>query len=261
MKPRGIFIAGNWKMNHGVQETVHFFEVLRLRWDSLLSSTTREAFQKKYLKACIIPPFVCLERAQQLAHPLQITIAAQNASGEKQGAFTGEVSGPMLRELGIDTVLIGHSERRQYFGETDELVQKRLEGLLNQGFHVILCIGETQEERQRGDTFGVLKKQLGILDALEILRVNSESTQRLTIAYEPVWAIGTGVAATPEQAEEVHRWIRGELAERVFILYGGSVTPKNLAAFLKQPNIDGALVGGASLDPEIFLACLEAVSW
>ena len=247
-KPRGVFIAGNWKMNHGPRETELFFKELK----SLLSLSWSE-----HLRACICPPFVSLEAALRAAHGTLVSVGAQNAHWEKKGAFTGETSGTMLHELGISTVLVGHSERRQFFGETDETASKRTESLLEQGFCVVLCIGETKEQRQSGQTKAVLIKQLGAVKFLD---------GRLVIAYEPVWAIGTGLTATPEQAEEAHQIIRRDLWDRfgmeaagkTSILYGGSVTPENIRSLLACPNIDGALVGGASLKAEGFAAMLQA---
>lgn len=253
-KPRGILIAGNWKMNQGPRETEQFFSQLK-------QMIRPDLFQKDLLKACVIPPAVSLEKAKKEA-PSYVQIGAQNAHWEKKGAFTGELSGPLLQELGISWVLAGHSERRQYFGETDSTVRKRAESLLGQGFRVILCIGETRSERESGKTEEVLDRQL----SETVPNLNSYLDGRVILAYEPVWAIGTGLTATPEQAEQVHHWIRNFLhqktglktAEQTPVLYGGSVTPENIDSLLKCPNVDGALVGGASLKAESFYALLEA---
>lgn len=190
---------------------------------------------------------------------------SKRSLGEK-GAFTGEVSGPMLQEIGISTVLVGHSERRQYFGETDESVRKRSESLLAQGFKVILCIGETRTEREQNQTQEILKRQLQ--GALPEAGKGAASylNGQLVLAYEPVWAIGTGLTATPAQAEEAHQFIRelmiqrfgAEAAQKTPILYGGSVTPENVDSLLACPNVDGALVGGASLKPDGFLRLLAS---
>ncbi|OFZ72685.1 MAG: triose-phosphate isomerase, partial [Bdellovibrionales bacterium RIFOXYD1_FULL_44_7] len=185
---------------------------------------------------------------------------------EKAGAFTGELSGPMLKEIGLDLVLVGHSERRQYFGETDETVRKRSESLLDQGLNVILCIGETKTERESGQTQAILQKQLKGAFPENGKGATRFLDGRLVIAYEPVWAIGTGLTATPQQAEEAHQIIRKylwdnfglEASGKTPILYGGSVTPDNAKTLLACPNIDGALVGGASLKPDNFLALIEA---
>jgi len=259
---RQVLIAGNWKMNHGLKETQEYFA----QFAQLSASTT--PVQQKHCQICIIPPTLALQEAVALAAklPFPIHVSAQNAHWEKSGAFTGEISGPMLREMGIHWVLIGHSERRQYFGETDQTVKKRADSLLGQGFHVILCIGETKAEREGGKTHEVLARQLreGLPQEIpqEIL-----NDGRLILAYEPVWAIGTGLTATPSQAEEAHHFIREWIskerspkhADSLRILYGGSVTPQNTAALLQCENIDGALVGGASLKPESFLQVIAAV--
>jgi triosephosphate isomerase len=262
VKTRGVLIAGNWKMNPTRHETEQFFAAIQSKASPMQRSPG--------LEACVIPPMLALERALKCATeaPFRISVAAQNAHWEKKGAFTGEISGPMLQDLGINWVLIGHSERRQYFGETDETVRKRTESLLEQGFKVILCIGETRAEREQNRTAEILTRQLtGVLPeagkgAAKYLN------GKLVIAYEPVWAIGTGLTATPAQAEEVHEAIRKflterfgtEAASRTQVLYGGSVTPENVDSILACPNVDGALVGGASLKPESFLALLAAGS-
>lgn len=263
-KPRGVLIAGNWKMNHGPLETGKFFSDLQERSTNWKKAEEQKLFNQESLRACLIPPFLSLGQAishvSQLSFPIQV--AAQNAHWEKKGAFTGEVSGPMLKEIGISWALVGHSERRQYFGETDASVRKRSESLLEQGFHVILCIGETKSERESGRTEEVLARQIS--EGLPTL--SSQAEAKLILAYEPVWAIGTGLTATPEQAEQTHQFIREFLSERLGanianrlpILYGGSVTPENIDSLLACPNLDGALVGGASLKAESFLALLQA---
>ena len=254
---RGVLIAGNWKMNHGVKETQQFLDSLLTHSPSLQAS--------KKLRTCLFPPFLSLSEAQRkiASQKSALCLGAQNAHWEKKGAFTGEVSGLMLQELGIHWVLIGHSERRQYFGETDETVYRRARSLLEQGFHVILCIGETLKERQEGLTEEVLKRQIekGVPQVHDMKDLQGE----LILAYEPVWAIGTGQTAGTEQAQSAHQWIRHVLkthlnptwAEQTQILYGGSVTPENLTALLSCADIDGALVGGASLKPESFLSLVQ----
>jgi triosephosphate isomerase len=210
-----------------------------------------------------------VESAQKLSFPFKV--GAQNVHWEKSGAYTGEISAPMLAELQITRALTGHSERRQYFGETNETVRKRTESLLKQGLEIIMCIGESRAERESGRTFDVLREQLTVGLGLGDAPQGSESPLaqfmdgRLILAYEPVWAIGTGLTATPEQAEEAQKWIRNFLsenlgasaAEKTPILYGGSVTPENVDSLLVCPNIDGALVGGASLKPAGFVTLLE----
>jgi triosephosphate isomerase len=255
---RGVLIAGNWKMNHGPKGTLEFASALRSSWEKDLSPKTRAAISNGRLIAHVFPPFLSLREAQEGLKGLPVSIGGQNVHFEEKGAYTGEVSGPMLRELGIEWTLVGHSERRQYFGETDASVKKRAESHLRQGFKVILCYGETRSEREDGRTESILRTQLenGLPEAW---------SEALVLAYEPVWAIGTGLTATPEQAEEAHAFSRELLSQRygedaarkTKILYGGSVTPENLTSLLSQPNVDGGLVGGASLKPESFLSLLE----
>ncbi|AMW32142.1 triosephosphate isomerase [Fervidobacterium changbaicum] len=199
----------------------------------------------------IAPVFVALDRVREVVASSNIKLAAQNMYFEDSGAFTGEVSPKMLKEIGVQAVIIGHSERRRIFGETDELINKKVKKALAEGLTPIFCIGETLEERQKGLTFCVLEKQV----REGLYGISAEDVKKVVIAYEPVWAIGTGVVATPEQAQEAHEFVRallekmygGEVAQSVTILYGGSVTPENFFGLFVKPDIDGALVGGASL--------------
>jgi triosephosphate isomerase len=200
----------------------------------------------------IAPPFTSLGIAFRLLETTNIKLAAQDVFYEEKGAFTGEISAEMLLSAGCSFVIIGHSERRQHFSETDEIVNKKIKTARKNGLETILCIGESLEERKDNKTFEVLDKQLsGSLKDI--------SLDGITIAYEPIWAIGTGKTATPEQANEAHTYIRewlkeyGEGADRIRILYGGSVTPENIKLLMAEPEVDGALVGGASLKPESFL--------
>jgi triosephosphate isomerase len=252
MKKREPILAGNWKMNHGPAAAKTFLDQL-------------SAVGKRGATLRIYAPFLslqsCIERVNTLALPVEI--GAQNLHAEKSGAFTGEISGPMLAEIGIRQILIGHSERRQYFGETDAILLKKTVSALEQGFEVLFCIGETLEERKSGKTLEVLRKQLEALVGHEACQ--SAFGKTLHLAYEPVWAIGTGLTATPEQAQETHHGIREflkaslgvEKSDAVRILYGGSVTPQNFGELLRCPDIDGGLVGGASLKPESFRALWE----
>jgi len=227
-----MLIAGNWKMFKGPQETRTFVESFR---------------PPESVDVVLCPPYVSLEAAVGGPH----AIYAQNVHWESTGAYTGEVSAEMLLELGVQGALVGHSERRQHFGETDEMVARRARSALEAGLGVIACVGETLEQRESGDTELVLKIQV------EAIAFAAGEHEKLVIAYEPMWAIGTGKTATPEQAEEAHRFIKG-LIDRP-VLYGGSVKPENAAELLAQPSLDGALVGGASLDPDSFAAiCLAA---
>lgn len=251
-KPRGLFISGNWKMNHGPKATEAFFEKL-----GSLNTQNSKPKISPHLRAALFTPSVSLNAALTAANKYTpfVEIGSQNTHFEEKGAFTGEISGPMLKELGIAITLVGHSERRQHFGETDETSKKRTHSLLNQGFSVLLCIGETRSEREKGETQNVLTRQL-----TAVLEGFKPDPKKLTIAYEPVWAIGTGLTATPEQAEEAHQTVRKliwdlcgmETSAATSVLYGGSVTTQNLKALLTCPNIDGALVGGASVTPESF---------
>jgi triosephosphate isomerase len=265
---RGLLIAGNWKMNHGPKETVKFFSELNELSKTSLSDADRARITEKKLTVCIAPPFLSL--AEAVTQPSQLglfplSIAAQNASSEKAGAFTGEVSAAMLREIGVEWAIVGHSERRQLFGETDALVRRRVGGLLNQGLTVILCIGETQTERSSGQTDVVLSHQLRKAIDAETAPFLKD---RLILAYEPVWAIGTGVTATPAQAEAAHHFIREwitknfgqELSEKAVLLYGGSVTPENVESLLACESVDGALVGGASLKPASLLSLIQSAA-
>lgn len=227
-------IAGNWKMFKGPGETADFCQALR---DRDLGD----------VGIVVCPPFVSLSTAVQVLAGTEIAVAAQNVHWEAEGAFTGEVSAPMLRELGVYGAIVGHSERRQLFGETDDDVARRARAALDSGLAVIACVGETESQREAGETEDVLRRQVSVLEAHD----------QLVIAYEPVWAIGTGKTATPEIAQEAHALIKSLLA--VPVLYGGSVKPENAAELLAQPDVDGALVGGASLDVDSFAAiCLAA---
>ena len=194
----------------------------------------------------VCPPYASLAVAVQLLAGTEIAVAAQNVHWEPEGPFTGEISAAMLLELGVYGTIVGHSERRQYFGETDETTGKRAQAALGAGLFVIACVGETWDERERGETEHVLRRQLSVLEA----------DDNLVLAYEPVWAIGTGKTATPQLAQEAHAFIKSLLT--VPVLYGGSVKPDNAEELLAQPDVDGALVGGASLDLDSFTAICRA---
>jgi triosephosphate isomerase (TIM) len=231
-----VLIAGNWKMYKGPAEAAEFCVELK-----------RRAGDFAGIDVAVCPPFTSLAVAVQILAGTDIAVAAQNVHWEPEGAFTGEVSAPMLRELGVYGVIVGHSERRQYFGETDETTAKRARAALDAGLSVIACVGELEEERERGETEQVLRRQVSVLEAED----------NLVVAYEPVWAIGTGRTATPEIAQEAHAFIKTLID--VPVLYGGSMKPENAEELLPQPDVDGALVGGASLDVESFAAiCLAA---
>jgi triosephosphate isomerase len=228
-----MLIAGNWKMYKGPAEAADF--CLGLREQELGD-----------VDVVVCPPFVSLAVAVQLLAGTEIAVAAQNVHWEEEGAYTGEISAPMLRELGVYGAIVGHSERRQYFGETDETTALRARAALAAGLFVIACVGETEEQRERGETEDVLRRQVSVLEA----------DDNLVVAYEPVWAIGTGKTATPEIAQEAHAFLKSLLD--VPILYGGSVKPDNAVELLGQPAVDGALVGGASLELDSFVAICRA---
>ena len=239
-----MVIAGNWKMYKSPPETRAFCAALRARL---------HGFDGADVIVC--PPYTSLHEALGILAVTEIGVFAQNAHWAREGAYTGEVSPWMLRDMGVGGTLVTHSERRQLFGETDASSALRIEGALDAGLHVIACVGETEAEREAGETVSVVRRQL---DAIRTV-VAEENLERLAIAYEPVWAIGTGRTATPDQAEEVHALIKGLL--EVPVLYGGSVNQENAAELLAQPDVDGALVGGASLDVESFTAiCATAAS-
>jgi triosephosphate isomerase len=231
-----MLIAGNWKMYKAQAETAEFCVELKRRLSDL-----------EGVDVAVCPPFTSLAVAVQILAGTDIAVAAQNVHWDGEGAFTGEISAPMLLELGVYGAIVGHSERRQLFGETDDTVAKRAKAGLEAGLYVIACVGETEEERERDETEDVLRRQVSVLEAED----------NLVVAYEPVWAIGTGKTATPATAQEAHAFIKSLLD--VPVLYGGSVKPENAEELLTQPAIDGALVGGASLDVESFAAiCLAA---
>ncbi len=242
---RRKLIAGNWKMHKNVAEAVALVEELK----SAVAGAPADAL--------VAPPFTALAAVVGAARGSTVAVAAQNMHFEKEGAFTGEVSAAMLRDIGITHVILGHSERRQYFGETDEGVAKKTKVALASGLTPISCVGETFAEREAGRTMEVVGRELdAILDA-----VTADEAKRVVLAYEPVWAIGTGKVATPEQAQEVHAFIRSRIASRhglpladaLRILYGGSVKPDNVKGLMALPDVDGALVGGASLKADSFL--------
>jgi triosephosphate isomerase len=228
-----MLIAGNWKMYKGPRATREFCEAFS---------------PPEGVEAVLCPPFVSLPAAVESGH----TVFAQNVHWAPEGAFTGEVSAPMLLELGVTGAIVGHSERRQYFGETDETVARRALAALEHGLRVIACVGESEEERESGQMELVLRLQV------EAIAEATGASEQLVLAYEPVWAIGTGKTATPDQAREAHAFVKTLLP--VPVLYGGSVKPDNAAELLAQDGIDGALVGGASLEVESFTAICQAAA-
>ena len=248
MSDRTPYIAANWKMHKTTAEAAEFVDALLPR----IAATQADVV--------ICPPFTALTAVVERRYGTAVKVAAQNMHEEESGAFTGEVSAPMLVELDVEAVVLGHSERRQYFGETDEALARKVPVALAAGLEPILCVGESEEARDGGETEAVLERQL----QADLEHVGSSSLSSVVIAYEPIWAIGTGRTATPEQAQEACAYIRdvvrmqGGVAGELRILYGGSVKPDNAVELLAQPDIDGALVGGASLDPDDFAAIVEA---
>jgi len=242
---RKPFVAGNWKMHKTTRETAAF---------SMLLATSFGEF--KDIDIAVAPPFTSLATLRAGIEGSAVALAAQHMHWEDKGAFTGEISAPMLKDAGCRYVILGHSERRQYFGEEDETVNRKVLAALKHGLVPIVCVGETADERDRGITFVVVDRQI----TRGLKNVDKAQLPGIVVAYEPVWAIGTGRNATPEQAQEVHRAIRARLAEifskdaadAVRILYGGSVKPDNIDSLMAEPDIDGALVGGASLEIESF---------
>jgi triosephosphate isomerase len=242
---RQPIIAGNWKMHKTSGEAC---ELARAIKDGLAGETQ--------CQVVLAPPFTALASVSKEVRGSSLILAAQNVHWESKGAFTGEISLPMLEDMGCGMVIIGHSERRQYFGETDATVNKRVCATLNSSLRPIVCIGETLKDREADRHHDIVAQQLaGGLDGL-----TGQSLLRIILAYEPVWAIGTGRTASPETAQDMHGFIRSRLSEKfgqnaqdICILYGGSVKPENVDALMRQPDIDGALVGGACLEAESFL--------
>ena len=248
MPERTPYIAANWKMNKTVTEAAAFVDALLPR----IAATRCDVV--------ICPSFVALSEVVERRRGTAVRVAAQNMHEEEWGAFTGEVSAPMLVELDVDAVVLGHSERRQFFGETDEALARKVPAALAAGLEPILCVGESEDARDNGETEAVLERQL----QSDLAGLEPADLERVVIAYEPIWAIGTGRTATPEQAQEASAFIRDVLRTRggagdsIRILYGGSVKPGNAAELLSLPDVDGALVGGASLDPDEFAGIVEA---
>jgi len=245
-------IAGNWKMNKNLNETISLIKEIKLA--ALTLSGKAEAI--------ICPPFTSLETAAGLLKESAVKLGAQNMHFEESGAFTGEISASMLKSVGTEYVILGHSERRTIFGETDQIINKKIKKALSSGLKPIFCVGETLEERETDKTEKVIEKQ--VVDGLA--GITAEEMKGIIVAYEPVWAIGTGRNATPQQAEDVHVFIRTlimklyseEVADGTIIQYGGSVKPDNSKELLSMPNIDGALVGGACLKADSFIEIIKS---
>jgi len=247
---RKKLITANWKMYKTPEQTREFFQAFL----PMVAGHNRD-------EICVCPPFVDLPTAVEAAKGSNVAIGGQDVHWEKEGAYTGEISGAMLVAVGCTHVIIGHSERRQYFGETDDTVNAKLKAALEAGLTPIVCVGEVLEEREAGLTDDVLRRQC----TRALYKISGKKAGKLVIAYEPVWAIGTGKTATPAIASEAHLLIRGEVAKalgdeianNLRILYGGSVKPDNANVLMSEEEIDGALVGGASLDPKSFTAIVK----
>lgn len=248
---RKKIIAGNWKMNNDLNES-----------QSLVSGIISGLGNDDKCEVIVCPPFTSLNEVHSLVKNSPVKLGAQNMFFEESGAYTGEVSANMLKSVGCEYVILGHSERRTIFGESDEWINNKIRKAIESGLKVIFCIGETLAQREEGETDSVVKNQ--IINGLQ--NITSENLKTITIAYEPIWAIGTGKTASPEQAQEVHEFIRNlieeiyskESAENLIIQYGGSVKPDNAASLLSQPDIDGALVGGACLKTASFLSIIAS---
>lgn len=249
---RKYLIAGNWKMNAGPSEA------------SQLIKNIRKELANKPIKSEVLvcPPFISIPAVQEELSGLNsVLVGAQNVHFEDNGAYTGELSTQMLKEAGCRYVIIGHSERRAYFGETDETVNKKAKKSLNDGLKPIICVGESLEQRKAGEHEDLVKKQVTAAFA----GIDAESAKKVVVAYEPIWAIGTGETASPEQAQEMHEIIRKELAglyndetaSAIRVLYGGSMKPENAADLLGQPDVDGGLIGGASLKAHSFVSIIN----
>jgi triosephosphate isomerase (TIM) len=247
---RKYLIAGNWKMNRTASEGVDLVNEINLL-----------VGKQSEVGVVVCPPFTALESCAKALENSNVQLGAQNMHPKLEGAYTGEVSPVMLRSLFCTFVIIGHSERREYFGETDSFINEKVLAALESSLKPILCVGETLQQREAGETIAVVKSQL-----VEGLKgIGADAADNLVVAYEPVWAIGTGKTATPEMAQEVHKVIRDELAsllgapaaDKIRILYGGSMKPENASALMDQPDIDGGLIGGASLKAKSFAELID----
>ncbi|NMA47036.1 MAG: triose-phosphate isomerase [Lentisphaerae bacterium] len=256
---RQILIAGNWKMNKGAADGAQLIKDIKAQIGCGCCCGGKSP------EVLVCPPFTTLSAVLAEAKGSCLQVGAQNIHWAEQGAFTGEISGAMLKECGVTHVIIGHSERRQYFGETDATVNQRLKAALKNGLTAVVCVGETLAERMAGTTNAVVERQLrGAL-----ADISADGMKQVVIAYEPVWAIGTGQVASDEQAQEVHAFIRGlfktmfscpSVADNTRILYGGSMNATNAGGLLAQPDIDGGLIGGASLKPADFAAIIKTAT-
>lgn len=250
---RKQIVAGNWKMNKNVQESKQLANEIVESVKNLTLDNTR---------IIITPTFVNISEVLKIADGSIVEVAAQNMHQAKSGAYTGEISAEMLTSLGLKTVILGHSERREYFGETDALLAEKVNAALENGLEVIFCFGEVLEDRKAGNHFAVVESQI----KNGLFHLPADAWRNIVLAYEPVWAIGTGETASPEQAQEMHAFIRkivadkynAEVAENVSILYGGSVNPGNAKEIFSKEDVDGGLIGGAALSADNFLALIKS---
>ncbi|MFH0763837.1 MAG: triose-phosphate isomerase [Candidatus Omnitrophota bacterium] len=247
---RQVIIAGNWKMNKNISESIE-----------LANSLKRSLADIVEIEIVLCPPFTSLSDVKEVIMDTNIRLGAQDCYWEKEGAFTGEISASMLKNVGCVYCIVGHSERRQFFHETNETVNKKAKALLKEGINPIVCVGEKLDQRKAGKTFDVVRDHV----ENSLAGLTKDEMLKAVIAYEPVWAIGTGVNATKDEAEEVHKYIRGllagmygkDVANEVRIQYGGSVKPENIKELITQPDVDGALVGGASLKADSFTGIIK----
>ena len=248
---RKKIVAGNWKMNNNKSETAELIQALK----SLSFSTD--------VRVMIAPAFTHLAQAEELTQGGRIEVLAQNMNANDSGAFTGEISAKMLQSIGINKAILGHSERRAYYNETDAGLKQKVKKALTYDMEVVFCFGEELDQRKARSHFEVVQSQLETV----LFDLNSTEWSKIILAYEPVWAIGTGETASPEQAQDIHAFIRGlivskyneDLAKDVSILYGGSIKPANASAIFSQPDVDGGLIGGASLNAEDFIAIIQSI--
>ena len=251
---RRKFIGGNWKMNKTPDQAKEF----------VISFVEKiKTIEGNSVDIALFPPFLALSVVKEYSGESRLIVGAQNMHYKDSGAFTGEISPVMLNSVGVNWVILGHSERRHIFRESNELINLKVKAALEHNFHVILCVGETEEERLTSKHYDVIKEQL----ESDLADIDAKGINNIVVAYEPVWAIGTGKTATPEDAEEMHRYIRrlfegmynSDIADKVRIIYGGSVKPANAKSLLVKEDIDGALVGGASLNPQSFFEIINSV--
>ena len=252
---RKLIVAGNWKMNTGIAEGIKLAEDI----NKFLSSKNLPENKK----VIISPPFTHLFPISKVIDPNKIILSAQNCASTENGAFTGEISAKMLQEIGVKTVILGHSERRAYFKEDSETLFKKVKIALKYGLDIIFCVGESLEQREKGKYFDIINDQI----SETILKLDKDEFKKITIAYEPVWAIGTGKTATPDQAQEIHEFIRNKIREKfdenianeTTILYGGSCKPSNAKDIFSKKDVDGGLIGGAALKCDDFSKIIDAL--